>query len=80
MCFIFSVSFRKYFSEDYFWTQANIGPLCIGIITAPYWISSLKVCSFNIIIYYIYIYIFFFLSFLVTNIIYFFFIFLPFFL
>ncbi|VWU49099.1 conserved protein, unknown function [Hepatocystis sp. ex Piliocolobus tephrosceles] len=33
---------RKFFSEDYFWTKANIGPLCIGILTAPYWFSALK--------------------------------------
>ncbi|CDU20386.1 hypothetical protein YYC_01172 [Plasmodium yoelii 17X] len=37
-----NVGFRKFFSEDYFWTKANVGPFFIGLFTAPYWISGLK--------------------------------------
>lgn len=41
-------SFRKFFSEDYFWTKANVGPFFIGLLTAPYWFSALKTIYWSI--------------------------------
>ncbi|SBS87907.1 conserved Plasmodium protein, unknown function [Plasmodium ovale] len=37
-----SVGCRKFFSEDYFWTKANVGPFFICLLTTPYWFSALK--------------------------------------
>ncbi|CAG9471815.1 conserved Plasmodium protein, unknown function [Plasmodium vivax] len=37
-----SASFRRFFSEDYFWTKANVGPFFIGLLTAPYWFAGIK--------------------------------------
>lgn len=31
-----------FFEEHYFWNNANVGPLIIGILTAPLWYSGLK--------------------------------------
>lgn len=41
-------SLRKFFSEDYFWREANVGPFFIGLLTAPYWFSGLKTIYWSI--------------------------------
>ncbi|GAB68697.1 hypothetical protein PCYB_141250 [Plasmodium cynomolgi strain B] len=37
-----SASCRRFFSEDYFWTKANVGPFFICLLTAPYWFAGIK--------------------------------------
>ncbi|KJP90123.1 hypothetical protein AK88_00292 [Plasmodium fragile] len=40
--FHYCASCRRFFSEDYFWTKANVGPFFITLLTAPYWIAGIK--------------------------------------
>ena len=37
-----SVGWRRFFQEEYFWKQANIGPFFWGLLATPFAYSSVK--------------------------------------